>query len=58
VSEIEAMAVGLEAEGFDFGDALDALAVQLVVEGQYSLLRPMLPGSLCRVLVVRHVVRE
>jgi hypothetical protein len=43
----------LKAEGFDFCDTLDALAVQLVVKGQYSLLRPMLPGSLRPVLMQR-----
>ena len=37
------MAVGLEAEGFDFGDSLDALAVQLVFNWQYGLLTLMLP---------------
>ncbi len=38
VGEIEAVAVRLEAEGLDFGDAPDALLVQVVFERQYSLL--------------------
>ena len=37
--EIETMAVRLEAESFDFGDALDALAVQVVFKRQYGLLK-------------------
>jgi hypothetical protein len=34
VREIEAMAVGFEAEGLDLGDAGEALFVQVVFEGQ------------------------
>ena len=36
--EIETVAVRLETQGFDFGDALDALLVQVVFERQSSLL--------------------
>jgi hypothetical protein len=45
------MAVGLEAEGFDFGDTLDALAVQLVFDGQYGLLKQCYRGGGCAVQV-------
>ncbi len=38
MGEIEAVAVGLEAERFDFGDALNALLVQVVFERQSLLL--------------------
>jgi len=49
VREIEPMAVRQEAEGFDFSDPLDALAVQFVFYGQFMLLKTMLPGTLRRV---------
>jgi len=38
VRKIETVSVRLEAESFDFGDALDALVVQVVFERQSSLL--------------------
>ncbi len=49
--EIEPMAIGLEAEGFDFGDALNALAVHLVVKGQYWAPEIMLLVVGCWLLV-------
>ena len=37
--KIEAVAVRLEAEGFNFGDTPNALLVQVVFDRQYSLLK-------------------
>ena len=37
--EIEAVAIRLKAKSFDFGDALDALLVQIVFERHSSLCR-------------------
>lgn len=38
------MAVRFEPQGFDFRNTLNTLAVQLVVKGQYGLLKPMVHG--------------
>ena len=48
VREIEPLAVRLKPERFNFGDATDALLVQIVFEGQSSLLRSGFRRQRCR----------